>query len=118
MKQNPEARKNGKNTGKSKPPVEHQFKSGNPGRPKGAKNKFTEDFWRDLRDAWEANGPAVIQRVINEDPGRFLTVAANMLPKEVEVTNKEFVVVVPAQADSVDEWLSQNQIETTRPTVQ
>jgi hypothetical protein len=26
--------------------------------------------------------------------------------------------VVPAQADSVDEWLSQNQIETTRPTVQ
>jgi hypothetical protein len=105
---------------KQKPWLFEPGKSGNPvGRPKGSKNKFTEDFWRDLRDAWEAHGPKVIASVIAEDPGKFLTVAANMLPKEVEVTNKEFVIVVPAQADSVDEWLSQHQIETTRPaTVQ
>ena len=34
-------RNNGKRTGRGKPPVEHQFKPGNPGRPKGARNKAT-----------------------------------------------------------------------------
>jgi hypothetical protein len=83
------------------------FGIGNPGRPKGAKSKFTEDFWKDLHDAWETKGKSVIERVISEDPAKFLAVAASMLPKEVEVTNRDYVIVVPAQAESVDEWLSQ-----------
>jgi hypothetical protein len=104
---------------KQKPWLFEPGKSGNPvGRPKGSKNKFTEDFWRDLAKAWEAEGSKVIARVINEDPGRFLTVAANMLPKEIEHTNKEFVIVVPAVAESVDEWLTQHQITTTHKSVQ
>jgi hypothetical protein len=93
-----------------------QFKpgqSGNPaGRPKGAKSKFTEDFWRDLHEAWAESGKSVITRVIQEDPAKFLAVAANMLPKEVEVTSQRFVVIVPAQAESVDEWLTQNRVIT------
>ncbi len=34
------SRKNGASTGRV-PPVEHQFKPGNPGRPKGARNQVT-----------------------------------------------------------------------------
>jgi hypothetical protein len=109
------ARNNGKKTGKGTPPVEHQFKPGNPGRPKGAKNKFAEDFWKDLAAAWEAEGASVITRVINEDPGKFLTVAANMLPKEIESTSTQFVVVVPSVAATVEEWLEQT--PTARPTL-
>jgi hypothetical protein len=106
------SRNNGAKTGRGSPPVETQFRAGNPGRPKGSKNKFTEDFWRDLHEAWAESGKSVITRVIQEDPAKFLAVAANMLPKEVEVTSQRFVVIVPAQAESVDEWLTQNRVMT------
>ncbi|HAH11511.1 MAG TPA: hypothetical protein DCL48_15565, partial [Alphaproteobacteria bacterium] len=39
------------NTGQKRggtPPVEHQFKPGNPGRPKGARNKLGEAFLSDM----------------------------------------------------------------------
>src|SRR3954471_6284187 len=37
-------------------------KSGNPaGRPKGAKSKFSEAFWRDLHEVWEEHGKAALR---------------------------------------------------------
>ena len=41
MMQGDDSRNNGTNTGPGFPPVEHQFKPGNAGRPKGARNKTT-----------------------------------------------------------------------------
>lgn len=105
-----DSRNNGTGTGFRRPPVETQFKAGNPGRPKGSKNKFTEDFWRDIHDAWAEHGRQAILDTLRADPAKFLAVAASMIPKELEVTNREFVVVVPAQAQSVDEWLSDNHL--------
>lgn len=80
-----EPRKNGANTGKPMPPVEHQFKPGNPGRPKGARNKLGEAFIEDLLHSWEAQGPAVIQRVIQEKPDQYLKVVASLMPKDLNV---------------------------------
>src|SRR3954453_14116692 len=98
-----DSRNNRSGTRRPTPPVAHQFKPGNPGRPKGSKNKFTEDFWRDLHEAWSEHGKKAILDTLKADPAKFLTVAAAMIPKELEVTRREFVVVVPAQAKSVDE---------------
>jgi hypothetical protein len=73
------------NTGSKQ--AETQFKpgqSGNPaGRPCGSKNKLSERFWRDLSEAWEEGGVAVIKRVMDEDPAKFLTVVASALPKDI-----------------------------------
>lgn len=59
--------------------------SGNPaGRPKGARNKFEEEFLKDFLASWQEHGKAVIERVIEERPTDFLKVAATILPKHVE----------------------------------
>lgn len=80
-----EPRKNGERTGKPTPPVEHQFKPGNPGRPKGARNKLGEAFIEDLLHSWEAQGPEAISRVIQEKPEQYLKVIASLMPKDLNV---------------------------------
>ena len=64
------------------------FRPGNPGRPKGSKNKYAEQFWADLQAEWEIGGRAVIKRVMAEEPAKFLAVAANVLPKDVNVKHE------------------------------
>jgi hypothetical protein len=60
--------------------------SGNPsGRPKGARNKLGEAFIEDLLHSWEAQGPSVIQRVIEEKPDQYLKVVASLMPKDLNV---------------------------------
>ncbi|MBK1866386.1 DUF5681 domain-containing protein [Aestuariivirga sp. YIM B02566] len=60
--------------------------SGNPkGRPKGARSKLGEAFLDDLLQAWERDGAAAIQRVIETKPAAFLKVVADILPKELKV---------------------------------
>jgi hypothetical protein len=77
--------------------------SGNPlGRPKGSKDKFREEFWRDLAKAWEAQGIDVIEKTIAKDPARFLTVAASLLPKEEQHTHEIRGVRLWTEA----EWLA------------
>lgn len=61
--------------------------SGNPaGRPKGARSKLSEAFWRDYAEAWEAGGVEALKRVLADDPCTFVRVAASLMPKEAEVT--------------------------------
>jgi len=60
--------------------------SGNPkGRPKGARSKLGEAFLDDLLEAWEREGAAAIQRVIETKPAAFLKVVADVLPKELKI---------------------------------
>ena len=83
-----EARKNGKKTQRRVPPVEHQFKPGNPGRPKGSRNKLGEDFIAALHDDFEAHGMAAIQKVRKDKPDAYIKVIASILPKELKVTTE------------------------------
>lgn len=71
------------------PPVEHQFKPGNPGRPKGSRNKLGEAFLQALHDDFEQHGPATIARVREERPHEYLKVTASILPKELNVKVSE-----------------------------
>jgi hypothetical protein len=58
--------------------------SGNPnGRPKGARNKFSEEFLDDFREVWQVEGSAAIKKMAKDRPGDFVRVAAMLVPKEL-----------------------------------
>lgn len=68
-------------------PEEHlepwRFKEGNPGRPKGSRNKLGEAFLEALHDDFKAHGIAAVQKVRDEQPAQYLKVIASILPKEM-----------------------------------
>jgi hypothetical protein len=67
------------------PPVEHQFKPGNSGRPKGARNKLGEAFIEALHESFKTRGVEAIEKVIDEKPEQYLKVIASLMPKDVNL---------------------------------
>lgn len=63
-----------------------RFQPGNPGRPKGARNKLQEDFLKDVLTAWEAKGASAIDDMIADKPGEFVKMVAGLMPKEATLT--------------------------------
>jgi len=67
-----------------------QFKpcqSGNPkGRPKGSRNKLSEEFFRDLCDAWQAFRKPALETMAMLYPVEFVRLVASLMPKEPEAT--------------------------------
>jgi hypothetical protein len=63
-----------------------RFVSGNNGggRPKGSRNKLTTEFLDDLHSEWQKSGPSALQRLAQDDPGAFVRVVAQILPKEID----------------------------------
>jgi hypothetical protein len=60
--------------------------SGNPaGRPKGSRNKFSEQFIDDFYADWLAGGAEAIRRAREERPADYLRVAVTILPKQLKV---------------------------------
>lgn len=91
-----DTRINGEKTRPS-PPVEHQFKPGNPGRKKGSRNKLGEDFITALAEDFEANGVAVIQAVRDKKPEVYLKVVADLLPKDLNLNVNHFDTMTDEQ---------------------
>jgi len=61
--------------------------SGNPkGRPKGSRNKLSEQFFRDLCDVWEAFGKPALMAMAWTQPVEFVRLVAQFILKDVEVT--------------------------------
>lgn len=61
------------------------FAPGNPGRPKGSRNKLAESFLDVLYRDWETNGEAAIAAAREESPLGYVKVVASLLPTKVEV---------------------------------
>jgi|SRR6516162_10813237 len=60
---------------------------GNPkGRPRGSRNKLSEEFFRDLCDAWQAFGKPALMTAAWTHPVDFVRLVAQLIPKDVEVT--------------------------------
>ncbi len=64
--------------------------SGNPGgRQNGTRVRITEAFLRDLEEAWREYGPNAIREMATETPGDFVKIAANLLPRDVQIGASE-----------------------------
>ena len=64
--------------------------SGNPaGRPKGSRNKLGEAFIAALADDFEVHGPQAIAECRKKAPHKYLSVIAQLMPKEalLEIKN-------------------------------
>ena len=62
-----------------------RFKPGNPGRPKGSRNKLAEAFTQALHDDFMEHGETVIATVRAEKPDQYLKVIASLVPKDVNL---------------------------------
>jgi Family of unknown function (DUF5681) len=61
--------------------------SGNPaGRPKGSRNKLSEEFFQDLYDVWQAFGKPALETMAMLYPVEFVRLVASLMPKEPEAT--------------------------------
>jgi hypothetical protein len=75
-------------------------RSGNPaGRPKGARNRFSEKFIGDFMADWEQFGPAVIAQVRADKPDVYLRTATAILPK-VSDDGDDFDNLTPEELDA------------------
>lgn len=65
-----------------------RFKPGNlanpAGRPKGTRNKLTEDFVAVMCEDFREHGAGIVEKVRTEKPDVYLRVLASMIPKQVE----------------------------------
>jgi hypothetical protein len=80
-----DTRNNGEKTVKRIPPVEHQFKPGNPGRPRGSRNKLGEEFIAALAADFAKHGQAVIEKVRRDKPDAYLKIVASLMPKDLNL---------------------------------
>ena len=65
------------------------FAPGNPGRPKGSRNKLGEVFVTAMLKDFETYGTGAIELARMEDPLGYVKVVAGLLPKEVTGENGE-----------------------------
>jgi hypothetical protein len=71
--------------------------SGNPaGRPKGSRNKLSEEFVTELYADWREHGSAALKAVRETRPDVYVKVVASLLPRQIEaevteVTHEERV---------------------------
>ena len=79
----------GYTVGYGKPPVEHQFKPGQGGRPRGSRNKLGEDFINALADDFAKHGAVAIERVREEKPDAYLKVIATLMPKDLNLNVRQ-----------------------------
>jgi hypothetical protein len=64
--------------------------SGNPaGRPRGARNKFSEDVIAALSASFEQHGAEVIARVCKQHPVQYLAIVARLVPREESCEARE-----------------------------
>jgi len=60
--------------------------SGNPaGRPRGSRNKLSEDFLADAYHQWQQHGSKALEKMATSEPAKFCQMVASLLPKEMHI---------------------------------
>ncbi len=86
------------------PSTDTQFKKGHPGRPKGTRNKITKAFLKALAADFKEHGKSVIERVRKESPEVYIRLAAQLVPKDIDVRHSGDVTVQVVNYSEADEY--------------
>ncbi len=88
------------------PRSDTQFKKGHkgPGRPKGSKNKITKAFLKALTEDFAEHGVEVIKLLREKDPGLYLRIVAQLIPKDIDVRHSGDVTVQVVNYSEADEY--------------
>ena len=63
--------------------------SGNPaGRPKGSRNKLSEDFLADVNQLWQQHGRKALETMATSEPSKLCQIVASLLPKEMHIKDE------------------------------
>ena len=73
-------------------------------RVKGARNKLSGDFVSALSRAFDEIGEEAIRIVAKEEPAKFLSVVASVLPKEFEINDNRLKDIPDDQIDAFIEF--------------
>jgi hypothetical protein len=60
--------------------------NGGGGRPKGSRNRLGEAFIEDLYSEWRNSGASALKRMAADEPGQFVKVVAQILPREIDAS--------------------------------
>jgi len=55
--------------------------SGGPGRPKGSRNKFAQQYVEDFYQVWQEEGINALRNAARNSPARYIAVAAALIPQ-------------------------------------
>ena len=67
------------------PNEDTRFKLGNPGRPKGSRNKLGEAFIAALHADFKEHGVKALELMRESKPNEYIRVIASLLPKELNI---------------------------------
>ena len=85
------------------------------GRPKGSRNKLTQDFVAAMCEDFRLNGAAVVEKVRSEKPDVYLRVIASLVPAQVEVGEAgAFADLEEAELDAVIDKMGEQLAMLTR----
>jgi hypothetical protein len=67
------------------PREDGQFKTGNPGRPRGSRNKLTKKYLDKLWADFKEHGESVLERVRRDNPVAYLKLVASLVPRDIDL---------------------------------
>ena len=87
------------------------FKKGNPGRPKGSKNKITKAYLDAITDDFHKHGKKAIETVRERQPDVYLKLVAQLVPKDVVLETDVRHFVINAEPElTVEQWREKHRL--------
>lgn len=90
----------GSNGATSRDPATGQFLKGysggsRAGRKRGARAKFTEDFFVDMQEMWQQHGKALLAQAMFRDPVATVKACAGLMPREARIEHVDQLAEIP-----------------------
>jgi len=57
------------------------------GRPKGARNKFSQAFIRDVAKSWAEHGTETLEKLREKRPDAYVKTASALIPKDLDINH-------------------------------
>ena len=77
----------------NKPPIPGRFQPGSPGgpgRPKGSRNKLTEEFLTAMAEDFMVHGKVAIAKARADKPTEYLKIIAHIIPSHAEIKINDY----------------------------